>query len=192
LATRRVSSRKGRLPSGPSQHYTIRGRPHPTAARLRPPGRRADTNEAPAIPISTADCNDDARLADDAVHKLLLDRDRLTCPALASQATVSRFEKAVGPLALTQLGHTLADLVIEQHRMRRQSRARRLTIDLARSAVSIASRVACLRTWSSKRSQMDCSISSVSNSTNVPLRWNPPIAERLLLRRASGGRRHAS
>jgi hypothetical protein len=32
-----------------------------------------------------ADCNDTARLADDAVHKLLLDRDPLTGPSLASQ-----------------------------------------------------------------------------------------------------------
>jgi hypothetical protein len=77
-----------------------------------------------------ADCNDAARLADDAVHKLLLDRDPLTGPALASQATLSRFETAVGPLALAQLGHTRADLVIEQQRARRRGRARRITIDV--------------------------------------------------------------
>src|SRR5215467_603787 len=77
-----------------------------------------------------ADCNDAARLADDAIHKWLLDRDPLAGPALASQATLSRFENAVGPLALTRLGHALADLVIAQHRARRQGRARRITIDL--------------------------------------------------------------
>jgi hypothetical protein len=77
-----------------------------------------------------ADCNDAARLADDALHKLLLDRDPLAGPALASQATLSRFENAVGPLTLTRLGHALADLVIAQHRDRRQGRARRITIDL--------------------------------------------------------------
>jgi hypothetical protein len=76
------------------------------------------------------DCNDAARLADDALHKLLLDRDPLAGPALASQATLSRFENAVGPLTLTRLGHALADLVIAQHRDRRQGRARRITIDL--------------------------------------------------------------
>jgi hypothetical protein len=76
-----------------------------------------------------ADCNDAARLADDPVHKLLLDRDPLTGPALASQATLSRFENAVTPLMLTRLGHALADLVIAQHRARRQGRARRITID---------------------------------------------------------------
>ncbi len=76
-----------------------------------------------------ADCNDAARLADDPVHKLLLDRDPLTGPALASQATLSRFENAVAPLMLTRLGHALADLVIAQQRARRQGRARRITID---------------------------------------------------------------
>src|SRR5262245_26158548 len=76
-----------------------------------------------------ADCNDAGRLAHDAVHKLLLDRDPLSGPALASQATLSRFENAIGPLTLTRLGHALAELVIEQHRVRRQGRARRITID---------------------------------------------------------------
>jgi hypothetical protein len=77
-----------------------------------------------------ADCNDAARLADDPLHKLLLDRDPLVGPALASQATLSRFENAVGPLALTRLGHALADLVIGQHHARLHGRARRITIDL--------------------------------------------------------------
>ncbi len=76
-----------------------------------------------------ADCNDAARLAHDPLHKLLVDRDPLAGPALASQTTLSRFENAVGPLALTRLGHALADLVIEQQRLRRQGRARRITID---------------------------------------------------------------
>jgi hypothetical protein len=61
------------------------------------------------------DGNDAARLTDDAIHKLLLDRDPLAGPALASQPTLSRFENAVGPLALIRLGHALADLVIGQH-----------------------------------------------------------------------------
>jgi hypothetical protein len=76
------------------------------------------------------DGNDAARLADDALHKLLLDRDPLAGPALASQPTLSRFENAVGPLALTRLGHALADLVIGQHCARLQGRARRITIDV--------------------------------------------------------------
>ena len=43
-----------------------------------------------------ADCNDAARLADDPIHKLLLERDPIAGPALASQPTLSRFENAVG------------------------------------------------------------------------------------------------
>jgi len=76
-----------------------------------------------------ADCNDAARLADDPLHKWLLDRDPLSGAALASQATLSRFENAVGPLALTRLGHALADLVIGQHHARLHGRARLITID---------------------------------------------------------------
>ena len=43
-----------------------------------------------------ADCNDAARLIDDPIHKLLLDRDPLDGAALGSQPTLSRFENAVG------------------------------------------------------------------------------------------------
>ena len=50
-----------------------------------------------------ADCNDAARLADDPIHKLLLDRDPLAGPALASQPTLSRFENAVGRRELLDL-----------------------------------------------------------------------------------------
>src|SRR5437667_10041063 len=39
-----------------------------------------------------ADCNDAARLADDAIHKLLLERDPLAGPALASRPPLSRPE----------------------------------------------------------------------------------------------------
>src|SRR5262245_13965049 len=55
------------------------------------------------------DCHDAARLTDDAIDKLLLERDPLAGPALASQPTLSRFENAVGPRALPRLGHALAD-----------------------------------------------------------------------------------
>ena len=46
------------------------------------------------IACGYADCNDAARLADDAIHKLLLDRDPIAGRALASQPTLSRFENA--------------------------------------------------------------------------------------------------
>jgi len=77
-----------------------------------------------------ADCNDAARLADDAIHKLLVGRDPLTGAALASQPTLSRFENAVGPRALIAMGHRLADTVIAHHRRRLRGRVTRITIDL--------------------------------------------------------------
>src|SRR5881409_4372659 len=77
-----------------------------------------------------ADCNDAARLADDAIHKLLLERDPLAGPALASQPTLSRFENAVGWRELLAMGHVLADTVVEHHRRRLKGRATRITIDL--------------------------------------------------------------
>jgi Transposase DDE domain group 1 len=77
-----------------------------------------------------ADCNDAARLADDAIHKLLLERDPLTGPALASQPTLSRFENGVGARELIAMGHVLADTVIAHHRRRLRGQATRITIDL--------------------------------------------------------------
>src|SRR5258707_3391638 len=77
-----------------------------------------------------ADCNDAARLADDPLHKLLVERDPIAGPALASQPTLSRFENAVGRRELIAMGHVLADTVIAHHRRRLKGRAARITIDL--------------------------------------------------------------
>ena len=77
-----------------------------------------------------ADCNDAARLADDAIHKLLLDRDPIAGPALASRPTLSRFEDAVTWAPLRDMAHVLTDTVIETHRRRLKGRATRITIDL--------------------------------------------------------------
>ena len=77
-----------------------------------------------------ADCNDAARLADDAIHKLLVDRDPIAGPALASQPTLSRFENAVGWAQLRDMAHVLADTVIETQRRRLKGKATRITIDL--------------------------------------------------------------
>jgi len=82
------------------------------------------------IACGYADCNDAARLAEDPIHKLLLGRDPLAGPALASQSTLSRFENAVGRPALYLASVALADLVIAHHRARLRGRARRITIDL--------------------------------------------------------------
>jgi hypothetical protein len=82
------------------------------------------------IACGYADCNDAGRVADDAIHKLLLERDPLAGAALASQPTLSRFENAVSPRELRDMAHVLADTVIEHHRRRLQGRATRITIDL--------------------------------------------------------------
>lgn len=76
------------------------------------------------------DGNDAARLADDPIHKLLLDRDPVAGDALASQPTISRFENRVGAQDLLALGRVLALRVIERHRRRLGGRVRRITIDL--------------------------------------------------------------
>jgi hypothetical protein len=83
-----------------------------------------------AIACGYPDGNDAARLADDPVHKMLVDRDPIDGDPLASQPTLCRFENSVGPKALYRLGAALADLVIERHRRRLRGRARRLTLEL--------------------------------------------------------------
>jgi len=77
-----------------------------------------------------ADCNDAARLADDPIHKLLLDRDPLAGPALGSQPTLSRFENAVGRSDLYRFGRAVADAVLTFHQERLGDTVRLITIDL--------------------------------------------------------------
>jgi Transposase DDE domain group 1 len=77
-----------------------------------------------------ADCNDAARLTDDPIHKLLLERDPLDGAALSSQPTLSRFENAVGRADLYRLGMALADSVLLFHRERLGAGVRLITIDL--------------------------------------------------------------
>lgn len=76
------------------------------------------------------DCNDAERLAEDPMHKLLVDRDPIAGDLLASQSTLSRFENAVGPKALMRMGNALADTVIARHRKRLKGRAKRITVEL--------------------------------------------------------------
>jgi Transposase DDE domain group 1 len=64
------------------------------------------------------DGNDAARLAEDPIQKLLVGRDPLSGPALASQPTLSRFENAPRRADLYQMGEALAECVIERHRKR--------------------------------------------------------------------------
>jgi len=76
------------------------------------------------------DGNDAARLAADPLHKLVLDREPLTGPALGSQPTLSRFENGLSRRDLVRVGQDLARTVIAHHRRRLHGRARRITIDL--------------------------------------------------------------
>lgn len=76
------------------------------------------------------DCNDASRLADDPIHKLLMDRDPIEGDSLGSQPTLSRFENSVSSKDLFMLGSELADIVIEHHAERLGGKARLITIDL--------------------------------------------------------------
>ena len=106
-----------------------------------------------------ADCNDVARLVDDPIHKLLLERDPLEGAALGSQPTLSRFEYAVGPADLYRLGTALADTVLTAHRERLGDCVRLITIDLdAASMGSVAS-----------------SASSASSRNTGPWSSTPPV-----------------
>jgi hypothetical protein len=77
-----------------------------------------------------ADCNDAARLVDDPIHKLLLERDPLDGAALGSQPTLSRFENAAGRADLYRLGTAVADAVLMYHRERLGDGVELITIDL--------------------------------------------------------------
>ena len=82
-----------------------------------------------AIACGHPDGNDADRLADDPIHKLLLGRDPIDGGRLASQPTISRFERTAAPRMLLAMSHALADTVIARHRRRRRG-VRLITIDL--------------------------------------------------------------
>ncbi len=82
-----------------------------------------------AIALGHPDANDASELADDPIHKLLVDRDPVHGEALASQPTLSRFENTVRVRDLYQMADALADSVIERHRRRLGQRCRLITLD---------------------------------------------------------------
>ena len=84
-----------------------------------------------ALACGYPDTNDAARLKDDPIHKLLVGRDPVADPALASQPTLSRFENALTTADLVRLTTALADTVIAQHQARLAgTTVRRISIDL--------------------------------------------------------------
>ena len=83
-----------------------------------------------AMACGYADGNDPARLGQDPILKLALDRDPVSGNDLASQSTVSRFENAPDAGTLLRMGEALADTVITRHKKRRRGRkTRRITLD---------------------------------------------------------------
>jgi len=101
------------------------------AGKIRHQGIELLRQRVFGVACGYADCNDAARLADDPIHKLLVDRDPLTGAALGSQPTLSRFENGVRRGALYALGEALADTVIASHQRRRKGQpVQRITIDL--------------------------------------------------------------
>jgi len=82
-----------------------------------------------AIACGYPDANDAARLADDPVHKLLLDRDPIGGEPLASQPTLSRFENGVRRGALYRMGEVEFERVLDRH-AKRLRQVRHVTVDL--------------------------------------------------------------
>ena len=76
------------------------------------------------------DCNDAARLIDDPMPRLLLDRDPVGGAPIASQPTLCRFENGIDVRSIVRMGNALADAVITRQRNRRSGQVRRITIDL--------------------------------------------------------------
>ena len=78
-----------------------------------------------------SDANDVARIGQDPMHKLLLDRDPLLGDDLASQPTLSRFENGRARQDLYRLGTSLMDAVIDRHHRRlRRRKPKLITVDL--------------------------------------------------------------
>ena len=82
-----------------------------------------------SIAMGYADGNDAARIGDDPIFKLACGQPPNSECSLASQPTLSRFERAHDGREIVALGRTLERVVIKQL-ARRHRRARRITIDL--------------------------------------------------------------
>lgn len=76
------------------------------------------------------DCNDAAKLKDDPIHRLLLDRDPMEGEQLASQATLCRFENAIDVRSLDRMATELAEQVVRRHRKRLKGKVGQITIDM--------------------------------------------------------------
>ncbi len=82
-----------------------------------------------SIALGYADCNDSARVGQDPSMKLLCGRGPSDPRGLASQPTLSRFERGLSGREIVSMGRSLEQTVIERVR-RRHPRPQRITIDL--------------------------------------------------------------
>ena len=82
-----------------------------------------------SIAMGYADGNDAARIGDDPLFKLACGRSPNSTSGLASQPTISRFERAHDGRAIVAMGRALERTVIKRLG-RRHRRARQITIDL--------------------------------------------------------------
>ena len=83
-----------------------------------------------AIALGYPDGNDAGGLAEDPIHRLLLERDPISGDRLPSQPTISRFENTVRRRDLYRMAEALADTVIDRHRRRLRKRCLRITLDI--------------------------------------------------------------
>jgi len=74
------------------------------------------------------DANGASRLAGDPAHKLAVARDPIDGEALASQATLSRFENSFSSRDLTRMAYTLVDTAIAEAKPRTR-KVRQLILD---------------------------------------------------------------
>ena len=134
------------------------------------------------------DGNDSDRLAEDPVHKMLLDRDPVEGEGLASQPTISRFENSASAKNLFRMGEELARGVVKRHRKRLRGRARRITIDLDSTAdlarrpssgddspASTRSSTVLVKRSPSSTSWPNCSTSSCAASTSANATTTSPM-----------------
>jgi len=81
------------------------------------------------IALGYSDANDADALADDPIHKLLIDRDPIVGERLASQPTISRLENSIGRAELLQMSTALSRTVLHRHKRRLGRRARKIILD---------------------------------------------------------------
>jgi hypothetical protein len=81
------------------------------------------------IALGHPDASDAKGLADDPIHKLMIDRDPIEGERLASQPTLSRMENSVGRAELLKMSTALVQTVLGRHKRRLGGRAKKIILD---------------------------------------------------------------